>query len=64
MRNNTSVITRLICTTFVLLIICVPCLAVGRSEIGTSKADKQLEAYFREQTKKLIGQQNITTLKR
>jgi cephalosporin-C deacetylase-like acetyl esterase len=26
---------------------------VGRSEIGTSKADKQLEAYFRDQTMKL-----------
>ena len=53
MRNDTSVIMRFFCTAFVLLIICVPCLAVGRSEIGTSKGDKQLEAYFREQTMKL-----------
>ncbi len=62
--NNPTIIIRLVCIVFVLLIFCVPGMAADRKVIGTSQADKQLAEYFRAQTKQLSEKclKNIKTL--
>jgi cephalosporin-C deacetylase-like acetyl esterase len=64
MRNNQAVIMRLICIALVLLICCVPGMAANRAVIGKSQGDKQLAAYFHDQTMQLSEKclKNIRTL--
>jgi hypothetical protein len=63
-QGSPNLIKWIIFIFFMPLICCVQVPAANRSEIGPSKADKQLEEYFRYQTKKLSEKclKNIKTL--